>query len=121
MLVKTEQIGEVIVAHVFSDALDAGNAKEFRSQIAPFIVPGVKLLFDLEKLKFVDSSGLGALLSCLRQVHAVKGEMKLCGMAKPVHALFELVRMHRVFDILITRDEALRSYELAPAGVKDMP
>jgi hypothetical protein len=42
-------------------------------------------------------------------------------MAKPVHALFELVRMHRVFDILITRDEALRSYELAPAGVKDMP
>jgi anti-sigma B factor antagonist len=119
MRVKTETIGDIIVAQVFSDALDAGNAKEFRSQIAPSLVPGVKLLFDLEKLKFVDSSGLGALLSCLRQVNALKGEMKLCGMAKPVHALFELVRMHRVFDILITRDEALRSFELAPAGLKD--
>jgi anti-sigma B factor antagonist len=84
-------------------------------------VPGVKLLFDLEKLKFVDSSGLGALLSCLRQVTAVKGELKLCGMAKPVHALFELVRMHRVFDILITRDEALRSFELAHSAVKNRP
>ncbi len=117
MQVKTEQIGDVVIAHLLSDALDAANAKDFKSQIAPVIVNGAKLVFDLSSLKFVDSSGLGALLSSLRQINALGGDLKLCGMIKPVRALFELVRMHRVFEIFNTQDEALRSYG-ALAAVK---
>jgi len=36
--------------------------------------------------------------------------LKLCGMSKPVRAVFELVRMHRVFDIVATREEAVRAF-----------
>jgi anti-sigma B factor antagonist len=36
-----------------------------------------------------------------------KGQLKLFAMAKPVQALFELVRMHRIFSIYNTREEAL--------------
>ena len=50
------------------------------------------------------------LLSCLRQVHNTGGDLKLCGMNKAVRALFELVRMHRVFEIFASREEASRSY-----------
>ena len=69
-----------------------------------------KLVFDLSRLRFVDSSGLGAFLSCLRHVNAKGGDLKLCGMSKPVRAVFELVRLHRIFDILGTREEAVRAF-----------
>jgi anti-sigma B factor antagonist len=110
MQLITNQIDQVIVTYINAEALDASNAKDFKLQISPWIVADAKLIFDLSCLKFVDSSGLGALLSCLRQLNAVGGDLKLCGMVKPVRALFELVRMHRVFEIFNTQDEALRSY-----------
>jgi anti-sigma B factor antagonist len=33
--------------------------------------------------------------------------LKLCGLSKPVRALFELVRMHRIFDICDSKDDAI--------------
>ncbi len=121
MPLQIKTIDNVVIAHLEGETLDASNAKAFKSEIAPSIKANARLIFDLSKLKFVDSSGLGALLSCLRQVNAAGGDLKLCGMIKPVRALFELVRMHRVFEIFNTTEEALRSYgpnvpgDLAPA------
>ena len=69
------------------------------------------MVFDLSKLRFVDSSGLGAFLSCLRKLNAKGGDLKLCGMSKQVRAVFELVRMHRIFDIYGTREEAVRAFQ----------
>ena len=63
MQLRTDQIEDVVVVHLQGEALDAGNAKDFKSQVAPSIVPGARLVFELSHLKFVDSSGLGALLS----------------------------------------------------------
>jgi anti-sigma B factor antagonist len=66
---------------------------------------------DLSHLRFVDSSGLGAMLSCLRQLNATGGDLKLCGMSKAVRAVFELVRMHRIFDIYDTRELAVSAFQ----------
>jgi anti-sigma B factor antagonist len=109
MNIIIEQLEGVMVAHLRVEALDAGNAKEFKAKAATLIAPGAKVVFELSDLKFVDSSGLGALLSCLRQLNASGGALKLCSLAKPVRALFELVRMHRVFEIFNTQEEAIRS------------
>src|SRR5580692_4978947 len=87
------------------DVLDAGNSKEFRRVASPILDRSKKVVFDLSGLQFVDSSGLGAILSCLRQLNASGGNLRLCGMTKPVKALFELVRMHRLFDIFDTKEE----------------
>lgn len=110
MELTTERIGDVIVVALPGDMLDASNAKEFKRDIASVLEPQAKVVFDLAELRFVDSSGLGAFLSCLRQLNATGGDLKLCGMTKPVRTLFELVRMHKIFDIVGTRDEALRSF-----------
>ena len=59
----------------------------------------------------MDSSGCGAILSYLRQLNTVGGDLKLCCINKPVRALFQLVRMHRIFDILNTREEAVKAYQ----------
>lgn len=87
--------------------LDAGNVKDFKEQIATVLQGSRAVLLDMSRLNFVDSSGLGALLSCLRVMNNRQGQLKLFAMAKPVQALFELVRMHRLFSIYNTREEAI--------------
>ena len=99
------------VAAVPVDELDASNAGEFKRDIAPVLQASTKLVLDLSRLRFVDSSGLGAMLSCLRQLTAKSGDLKLCGMSKQVRALFELVRMHRIFDIYATKEEAVKAFQ----------
>jgi len=118
--VRIETLENLTIAHLDGQTLDASNAKDFKTEIAPSISAKARLVLDLSNVKFVDSSGLGALLSCLRQLNAAGGDLKLYGMIKPVRALFELVRMHRVFEIFNTREEALRSYGLSLAGAGEI-
>jgi anti-sigma B factor antagonist len=110
MELATETIGDVTVVVLPGEQLDAGNAKEFKRDVAALLEPCRKVIFDLGELRFVDSSGLGAMLSCLRQLNAKGGDLKLCAMTKPVRALFELVRMHKIFEIHPTKGDALRAF-----------
>src|ERR1039457_1234920 len=107
MEIAVDKMGDIAVAEVPVEELDASNSPEFKRDMAPVLQANNKLVLDLSRLRFVDSSGLGALLSCLRQLSAKSGDLKLCGMSKQVRALFELVRMHRIFDIYGTREEAV--------------
>ncbi len=110
MTLNTEQIGDVVVVLMPEGALDAGVAPEFKAAAAALVAPGAKVVFDLSTTRFVDSSGLGAIVSTLRKLHEVKGDVRLCCLNKPVRALFELVRMHKVFEIFNTREDAVNSY-----------
>lgn len=110
MELMLEQVGEVAVATVGVEELDAGNAAEFKRDMAPLIEGHQKVVLDLSRLRFVDSSGLGAFISCLRKLNAKGGDLKLSGMSKQVRGVFELVRMHRVFDILPHKEDAVRAF-----------
>lgn len=98
-----------ILINILAENLDAGNCQEFKEMIQPHLATQRHVIVDLSSLKFVDSSGLGSLLSCLRTMNNKEGQFKLLGLNKPVRALFELVRMHRIFSIYNTLDEALAS------------
>jgi anti-sigma B factor antagonist len=111
MEIAVDNVGGVAVAIIPVDELDASNAGDLKRDIAPILETNAKVVIDLSRLRFVDSSGLGAMLSCLRQLTAKGGDLKLCGMSKQVRAAFELVRMHRIFDIFATREEAVRAFQ----------
>ena len=110
MEIHVDILDGVSVAAMPVDELDASNSPEFKRDIAPLLQANNRLVLDLSRLRFVDSSGLGAILSCLRQLSAKNGDLKLCGLSKQVRAAFELVRMHRVFDIAETREEAVQAF-----------
>jgi anti-sigma B factor antagonist len=115
MQLTIEKIGGVAVVGIPIQELDAGNAAEFKRDMASLVEGYTDLVLDLSRLRFVDSSGLGAFISCLRKLNAKGGDLKLAGMSEGVRAVFELVRMHRVFDIHATKEEAVRAFERAPA------
>ena len=113
MQIHIEKVGEVAVVTLEAEYLDASVAEEFKRDIMPVLEAHTQVVFDLSRLAFVDSSGLGAFLSCLRHVQAQGGDLKLCGLAQPVRALFELVRMHRIFHIFDTQEAAIRAFQPA--------
>ena len=115
MEIVAEKIGDVAVVVLTVDELDAGNAPEFKRDVAPLLEQSARIVFDLAKLRFVDSSGLGAFLSCLRKVNAKGGDVKLCRMSKQVRTVFELVRMHRIFDIYESKEAALAAFSAGGA------
>ena len=104
--VTEKEAGTAIVGFAV-DNLDASNVKAFKQTMEPVLSGHHRVLLDMAALKFVDSSGLGALLSCLRIMNNKDSQLALFGMTKPVRALFELVRMHRVFGIYDSEQEAL--------------
>jgi anti-sigma B factor antagonist len=110
MAPAVEKAGSVTIVLIPGKSLDSGNTRSFKEHIGPIVAANHKLVFDLSELTFVDSSGLGAILSCLRQTNSAGGDLKLCGLSKGVRALFELVRMHKIFEILNTREEAIRAF-----------
>jgi anti-sigma B factor antagonist len=112
MTLTMENFEDVTVVEVPGAALDSSISSDFKTAASSLMKPGAKVVFDLTRTRFVDSMGLGVIVSCLRQVHAVQGELKLCGMNNAVRTLFELVRMHRVFEIFNTREEAVRSFNI---------
>lgn len=107
---SVETTGKTTVVAVLANKLDAGIAKEFKTGITPLLETHNQIVLDLGSITFIDSSGLGAILSCLRLVTGRQGELKLCNLSKSARILFELVRMHKVFEIFNTREEAVASY-----------
>jgi anti-sigma B factor antagonist len=110
MHLPVEKMGDVAVVAVPVSELDAGNTADFKRDMIPVLEANMKVVLDLNGLRFIDSSGLGSFLSCLRKLSAKGGDLKLCRVSKQVRAVIELVRMDRMFDILNTREEAVKAF-----------
>jgi anti-sigma B factor antagonist len=109
-LLNSIQGDDVLVVQIQDDNLDASNVRDFREGMQILIKDKMRVVLDMSSLKFVDSSGLGALISCLRDTNGRKGDFRLCNMSRSVLALFELMRMHRVFSIHETTEGAVASF-----------
>ena len=89
------------------ERLDAGNASELKSEAAKMIETGTgTLILDLKATKFIDSIGLGALVSILKQTAQNNSKVVLAALSPQVRQIFELTRLHRLFDIYESVEEA---------------
>jgi len=105
-----ETVGDVTIVAVNVDELDAGNADVFRRALTPVLKDCRKLVLDLGRVRFVDSRGCGAILSCLKQVAPAGGDLKLCRVTPPVRMVFDLIRMNNICEIVGTREDAVRAF-----------
>lgn len=82
MLLETRNYAGYLIVKVMAERLDAKNAVEFKEQISDIISEGnERILLNLEGVEFVDSSGLGAIVTCLKKLGG-KGELAIYGVKK---------------------------------------
>jgi anti-sigma B factor antagonist len=102
-----QKIGSNVILAVLEPRLVADKAQPFKDAVARYYTNGpISLVLDLAKVEFIDSTGLGAILSVLKRMP--KGsELLVCRLNEAVTNMFMLTRMDRVFTICKTVDEAV--------------
>jgi anti-sigma B factor antagonist len=108
---KSELVDGSCVLNWALDHLDAANSSTFRTESAQHIKTAKNVVLDLTGVTFIDSAGLGALLSVMRALGERGGEFKICCAPKAIQVLFELVRLHKILDIHETRAAALAAFK----------
>lgn len=110
MEVPRIQQGSVAVVTVPWEKLDMSTTAEFKESVTQAIAGESSVVLDMSRVQFVDSSGLGTLLSLLRDLSTRGGDLKLSRVQKRVRAMFELVRMHRILSVYETTEEAIAAF-----------
>ena len=81
--------------------LTASNANSFRDEVRSRIQSTLRCLdLNLAATRFIDSSGLGALLALHKTLCAQEGAIRLVNPSPQVQQVLELTRMHRLLEIV---------------------
>ena len=107
MRVEEKKLGNATVIKILETRLGADRAADFKQTMSRFVAPETRfIVLDLSVVEFIDSTGLGAILSVLKLL-GKSGELVISGTADTVTSMFKLTRMDRVFAMHATVDEAL--------------
>ena len=108
MNILMEKHDDTTVLTLKEERVDAHNAAELKDRILKALEEGGDaLVIDLSQVQFIDSSGLGALLSGFKNANLRACGFALAGLQPRVKSMFELTRLHRVFEIYAGVEEAL--------------
>jgi anti-sigma B factor antagonist len=112
MRFDVNQCSGVTLVKPEGERLDLEVSVEFRATLLQAIADGQRrLVVDLADIEFIDSSGLGALVSALKTLRAQKdGDIRLANLQQPVVALLEVTRLNRVFSSYSTVEQAVQSF-----------
>jgi anti-sigma B factor antagonist len=95
-----EVVGQLIVS----------NRQELKRQVTEQIDGGQrKFIIDFSKTAYIDSSGLGVLVSLSKSIGDKKGRLELAGLNEDLRTLFSLTKLDTLFKIRNSREEALRA------------
>jgi anti-sigma B factor antagonist len=112
MQALVEERNAIVLIEVREDRLDAHNSSELKSRMLNLFEEGKKdMVVDLGEVRFIDSSGLGALVSGFKNASARSGSLKLSNLQPQVQSMFELTRLHRVFEIFSDTKQAIASFQ----------
>lgn len=112
MDIRPEKIGKIVVLRC-NGSLDAECVSQFKKASQKLVDDGNRyFVIDGSALNFVDSMGLGAIISLMRRVQADRGEVKIASLSPDVRMIFELTRLHRVFDICTNAGEACKKFDI---------
>jgi anti-sigma B factor antagonist len=107
---KSKSASGVTVVRV-EGQLIVGNRQELKALIQDSLEQGDrKFLVDCTDTGYIDSSGLGALVTISKKVRESGGELRLAGLNDDLRSLFELTKLDALFQIAPTVDAALASF-----------
>ena len=104
--------GDVVVVD-FSGKITLGEGSStLRRTIRELLDRGHrKIVLNLYDVDYIDSSGIGELVSGYTTVRGLDGELKLLHLTKRVHDLLQITRLFTVFDVRSDEEDAVRSFK----------
>lgn len=99
-ITDTHVVGTGLRISVKARRLDAASARDFKLEIESAWPAGIdRVEIELGQVDFIDSSGIGALLSVYKRLTAPAAGVRLSRVKPAVQSVIELLRLHRIFEI----------------------
>lgn len=95
---------------VLRGRLDLASGSALKEQVKDQFEKGkTQIHLNLGEVEFINSSGLGALVSIMKETRLRKGRLTLSNLASYVQEIFEITQLSHIFEIFQTEEEALQS------------
>jgi anti-sigma B factor antagonist len=106
-----EEIMDEVTVLKFQGRLDSNSAATVKDRIKSCINERrLQLVVDMGDVDFVDSSGLGSLVYSLRMIDKAGGAIRISAVQDRVRAVFELTKLHHLFEIYDDAGAAVRAF-----------
>lgn len=111
MKVKVNERYEAVVLELKGNMMGGEEAAEFSDTLKKLLADNKKnIVVDLSDVKFMNSSGLGMMISGLTTVKNGGGVMKLAAVTEKIHSLLMITKLISIFETFDTVDEAVKSF-----------
>lgn len=110
MEIFRRQSGDIVILDVNGE-IDLYNAPEIKDTINKLIEEKkYNVVINLDKVSYIDSSGIGALISSLSNLKKYQGGLKICNVSGSVRKVFELTKLTSFFEIYDSEQEAIAAF-----------
>ena len=107
----SRQVGDVTVIDAAGRITLGEGASAFRTAVRDLVAKGQKkVLLNLSEISYIDSSGIGELVSGFTTVQNAGGQLKLVCLSKRVKDLLQITKLYTVFEAFEDETEAVRSF-----------
>ncbi|MBV8672301.1 MAG: STAS domain-containing protein [Acidobacteriaceae bacterium] len=114
MKLTTRQVDGVTILDLSGRITLGEGSVQLRDAIRDLLSKGQKLiLLNLADVNYIDSSGIGELVSAYTTVRNQGGELKLLNLTKKVHDLLQITKLYTVFDVKEDEANAIASFTRA--------
>lgn len=112
-MLEISHMNDILVVRLKEgDRLNEMVAQPVREQLRElFSKPNVRLVFDLDGINFIDSSGFGMFLSALKAANNSHGQFKICNASGELVELFKLLQLHHVLEIYDRLEACIMSFD----------
>ena len=112
MKVATRQVDGITILDLSGRITLGEGSVTLRDAVHDVLAKGSKkILLNLENISYIDSSGIGELVSGFTSVKNSGGELKLLNLTKKVHDLLQITKLYTVFDIWDNEASAISSFK----------
>ena len=117
MTTSTRQVGGVTIVDISGRIVLGEESAALRDLVCNLLSKGHKrILFNLGNVNYIDSSGLGHLVSAFTSVRKQEEELKLLNLTNKVHDVMQITRLYTVFDIMEDEAVAVKSFDQSAAA-----
>jgi anti-sigma B factor antagonist len=110
MQIKIDEKAGVKVCHAEGD-IDINTSPQLKKAFDKLVqAKSQKVVINLQKVGYVDSSGLATIVEILKNFRGFGGKLKLCNLSNKVKSLFEITKLEKLFDIADTEEEAVKGF-----------
>ena len=111
MKISTRQVDGVTILDCSGRITLGEGSIVLRDNVSQLLAKGQKkILLNLGEINYIDSSGIGELVTAFTTVRKQGGELKLLNLTKKVHDLLQITKLYTVFDVKDEEAAAVKSF-----------